>query len=90
MKKLNKVQITLDNYRNLEEAYSDIVSKLRLEQAKVQDITSLQEELMNISEDVVIELRQINTIPDELLSLQKVFEDVQQNNDHVYLIRGIG
>ena len=56
----------------------------------MQDITSLQEELMNISEDIVIELRQINTIPDELLSLQKVFEDVQQNNDHVYLIRGIG
>lgn len=90
MKKLNKVRITLDDYRNLEEAYSDIVAKLRLEQAKVQDITSLQEELMNISEDVVIELRQINTIPDELLSLQKVFEDVQQNNDYVYLIRGIG
>ena len=90
MKKLNKVRITLDDYRNLEEAYSDIVDKLRLEQAKVQDITSLQEELMNISEDIVIELRQINTIPDELLSLQKVFEDVQQNNDHVYLIRGIG
>lgn len=90
MKKLNKVRITLDDYRNLEEAYSDIVAKLRLEQAKVQDITSLQEELMNISEDVVIELRQISTIPDELLSLQKVFEDVQQNNDYVYLIRGIG
>lgn len=87
---MNKVRITLDDYRNLEEAYSDIVDKLRLEQAKVQDITSLQEELMNISEDIVIELRQINTIPDELLSLQKVFEDVQQNNDHVYLIRGIG
>ena len=87
---MNKVRITLDDYRNLEEAYSDIVAKLRLEQEKVQDITSLQEELMNISEDIVIELRQINTIPDELLSLQKVFEDVQQNNDHVYLIRGIG
>lgn len=87
---MNKVRITLDDYRNLEEAYSDIVAKLRLEQAKVQDITSLQEELMNISEDVVIELRQINTIPDELFSLQKVFEDVQQNNDYVYLIRGIG
>ena len=87
---MNKVRITLDDYRNLEEACCDIANKLQLENDKIDDITNLQEELMKISEDVVIELRQINTIPDELLRLQRVFEDLQQNNDHVYLIRGIG
>ncbi len=90
MKELNKVRITLDDYRNLEEACSNIALKLDLENDGINDIPSLQEQLMKISKDIVIELRQINTIPDELLPLQRVFEDLQQNNDDVYLIRGIG
>ncbi len=90
MKTLDKIRITLDDYQNLEEALSDVCNKLQLEENKIQDLSSLQEELIKISEDVVIELRQVDTIPDELLPINKVFEEVQQHNDHVYLIRGIG
>lgn len=87
---MEKVKITLDEYASLKEACFDIAQKLGLNDSHKEDLEAWKQALMQISSDIVIELRQINTIPEEVLMIPKLLEDIQQHNEHIYLIRGIG
>lgn len=52
-------------------------------------VESFYRQLMNLDSNIVIELKQEDVVHDDMLEVIDCFENVQQKNDHVYLIRGI-
>lgn len=86
---MKRYTINLTNYESLEESLEDIYSILELPKSVSLSVQSLKVAMNSIHEDIVIELIQKTTIHEELIQLVDVFESVQRENDHVYLIIGI-
>lgn len=86
---MKRVKIDLNHYESQTQALEDLYSVLDLSKHECLDISSLKEDMKEITEDIVIELGQKSVVSDELVQLVDAFEEIQRENDHVFLIISI-
>ena len=86
---MKRVKIDLNHYESQTKALEDLYSILDLPKHECLDISSLKEDMKEITEDIVIELGQKSVFSDELVQLVDAFEEIQRENDHVFLIISI-
>ena len=86
---MKRVKIDLNHYESQTQALEDLYSVLDLLKHECLDISSLKEDMKEITEDIVIELGQKSVVSDELVQLVDAFEGIQRENDHVFLIISI-
>lgn len=87
---MEKISIVLNDYHHVDEALDDLCQKFSFQRNQIVTVEDFEKKLMDIHEDMIVEIRQNDTLSDDILVFQKIFEFVQLHNDHIYVVRGIG
>lgn len=87
---MEKNSIVLNDYHHVDEALDDLCQKFSFQRNRIHSVEDFEKKLLDINEDRIVEIRQNDTLSDDILVFQKVFEFVQLHNDHIYVVRGIG
>ena len=87
---MEKISIVLNDYHHVDEALDDLCQKFSFQRNQIHSVEDFEKKLLEINEDRIVEIRQNDTLSDDILVFQKVFEFVQLHNDHIYVVRGIG
>ncbi|WP_297236826.1 hypothetical protein [uncultured Faecalicoccus sp.] len=87
---MEKISIVLNDYHHVDEALDDLCQKFSFQRNQIHSVEDFEKKLLDINEDRIVEIRQNDTLSDDILVFQKVFEFVQLHNDHIYVVRGIG
>ena len=87
---MEKISIVLNDYHHVDEALDDLCQKFSFQRNQIHSVEDFEKKLLEINEDRIVEIRQNDTLSNDILVFQKVFEFVQLHNDHIYVVRGIG
>lgn len=86
---MKKIVINISDLQSAKDPYKDLYDCFEFQESKDMNLESLHQNLMDIDENIVVELRQEDVVDERTLNIIDCFENVQQKNDHLYVIQGV-